>query len=95
MNTEARISVLSIDAWRYERDWTWNQWFKVGSISQSDYEALNGSPRKIFAWLRDEGYLSEGSKGKVALNDDCYNLVIEDRKTHEPLFALEYGPLYN
>ena len=78
--------LLSIDAWREpEGGWTWNNLFE---LEQDIYVPENATPRSIFKMLRN-GYLSEASKGRVALEDDGYNLVIVDRGTYEPIFALE------
>ena len=35
--------------------------------------------------------LGYASKGRVALEDDGYNVVIVNKSTREPLFAIEYG----
>jgi len=93
MNTneteEKTYRVLSIDAWREpEGGWTWNQWYNAGTIPDT---CLNWSNRKLFKWFRDEGKLSSFSTGKIALEDDQYNLVIVNKNTREPLFAIEYG----
>jgi len=81
--------VLSIDAWRSNCGWYWNQWFSAGTI---DLETLDNT-RKILAAMRDQGYLSDNSKGKVSIDDDQHNLVICDRNTQEPIFAIEYGDI--
>ncbi len=86
--TPTEISILSIDAWRNPDGWDWNNWFKVGTcpITMCDL-----TPRKLLRYLRAEGFLAQRSKGRVAIDDDQYNLVIVDRHTREPLFALAYG----
>lgn len=82
------IRVLSIDAWRDGDGWTWNQWFNRGTCPLS---VCDMKPRALLRFMRHEGYLSDGSKGCVAVEDDGYNMVIVARHTREPLFALEYG----
>jgi hypothetical protein len=82
------FKILSIDAWRDGSSWSWNNWFTAGEFPA---ELIGMNPRQLFKWFRDEGYLKESSKGKVAIEDDQYNLVILDRGTREPLFAIEYG----
>lgn len=72
------VSILLIDAWRYDGGWTWNQWHKIGSC---DVTICDLKPRALLAWLRSEGYLGEGSKGRVAIEDDQYNVVIVDKST--------------
>lgn len=86
---EIIIKLLSIDAWRdSDGGWFWNNWHKAGEVPLS---TVNLTPRRLFAFLRKEGYLSKESAGKVAIEDDQYNLVIVAKGTREPLFALEYG----
>jgi hypothetical protein len=81
------MRVLSIDAWADgEGGWTWNNWFKVGTV-----EAIPDTNRKILRMMRSEGYLSEASKGKVTVDDDGYNVVICEKSTGMPVFAIEYG----
>lgn len=83
-----QVTVLSIDAWRDPNGWTWNAWYKVDVLP---WEVLDYSPRKLLRTLREAGLLSEKSKGRVALDDDGHNLVVVDKNTREPLYALEYG----
>lgn len=86
-----KIDILSIDAWRYDDGWQWNNWFRVATLSREDFDILADSPRKMFRWFREAGMLGYASKGRVALEDDGYNVVIVDKSTREPLFAIEYG----
>ena len=83
--------VLSIDAWRYDEGWNWNQWWDVGEVP---VEFLDWSTRKQLAYFRKHGYLSAKSAGKVAIEDDQYNLVIVEKGNRRPVFAVEYGNLY-
>jgi hypothetical protein len=78
--------VLSIDAWRYGDGWTWNDWRKMGEVT-----FIPTTKRKILKMLREEGFLSDASKGTVSVEDDQYNVVVFDRATGEPLIAIEYG----
>lgn len=82
--------VLSIDAWRCESGWTWNNWYFVGWYP---LRLLDLKPRAMLRELRERGYLSAASAGRVAVSDDGYNIEVLDRSTNEPLFAIEYGPL--
>jgi len=87
-----KINILSIDAWREpEGGWTWNAWFRIGAIPVAEFAAIADSPRKLFRWFREAGMLGYASKGRVALEDDGYNVVIVNKSTREPLFAIEYG----
>lgn len=87
------MKVLSIDAWRDDGGWTWNQWYTVGTITKEEFEALTTN-RKIIKWFRDNGFISEYSKGRVSIDNDGYNVVLQDKNTFEPLFAIEYRPEY-
>lgn len=84
------VSILSIDAWRDGEGWTWNNWFRVGSISVAELATLKTN-RQILAYMRREGYLSDYSAGRVTVDDDQYNLVICDRGNLMPVFAIAYG----
>jgi len=88
------MKILSIDAWREpEGGWNWNQWYTVGNIDKSDFENLK-TARATIKWFRESGFISDYSKGRVAIDDDGYNVVVCDKNTHEPVFAIEYGPEY-
>ncbi len=88
------LTILSIDAWREGYySWTWNNWFKIGTIDLESFEKLTTNRKKI-KWLRDEGYINEYSKGNVTILDDGHNWVLEDKNTHEPIIAFEYGNIY-
>ena len=81
--------VLSIDAWgNLEDGYEWNQWFHVGSIDL-DLDAEN---REIIQAMVNAGYLTALALESAEVEDDDYNLVIVDRETREPVFAIEYGP---
>lgn len=88
---EKTCKILSIDAWRNEGGWDWNNWHKVGDIPLA---ACDWTPRKLLKWFRDNNYLNPASAGKCAVEDDQYNIVIVHRHTRRPLFAIEYGPHY-
>lgn len=89
MLNEGNFRILRIDAWREPGGgWTWNQWWYAGTVP---CEVALSSTRKLLRYLRSEGLLSRYSCGKVAVEDDGYNLVIVARKTREPVFAVEYG----
>lgn len=81
--------ILSVEAWRDpEGGWTWNAWYDTGERYESHWPK---TPREVFARLRELTLLSEASKGNMALEDDGYNLVVTNRNTREPIFAIEYG----
>jgi len=81
--------VLSIDAWGNPEDgYEWNQWFHVGTI-ELDLDAEN---REIIQAMVNAGYLTPKGLDVATVEDDGYNLVIIDKETGEPAFAIEYGP---
>jgi hypothetical protein len=81
--------VLSIDAWGNPQDgYEWNEWFNVGTIDL-DLDAEN---RDIIRAMVDAGYLTPKGLDVAEVEDDGYNLVIIDKETREPAFAIEYGP---
>lgn len=89
------MKILSIDAWAdcEPKTWTWNNWFKIGDIDKEVFESLDTN-RKLLKYMREEGYLSETSKGLISVDNDQYNIVFCERSNNMPLFAIEYGPEY-
>ena len=82
--------VLSIDAWAEpDGGWTWNQWFNVGTIDLD----LDAEDRQIIQAMVNAGYLTQQGLDVCDVEDDGYNLVIVDRETQEPVFAIEYMPV--
>lgn len=85
---EKYCRVLSIDALRDECGWQWNNWYDVGSAPVS---VCDMTTRRLLAYLRAEGYLTSRSAGRVAVEDDGFNIEIRERGNGRPLYALEYG----
>lgn len=85
-----RFNLLSIDAWREcEGGWTWNNWFSVEKdiyIAESELTA-----RKLLKYMRKCNWLSNASKGRLSIEDDGYNIIIQNKDTFEPILALCYG----
>ena len=80
--------VLSIDAWAEpDGGWTWNQWFNVGNIDLD----LDAEDRQIIQAMVNAGYLTSAALESAVVEDDDYNIVILDKETREPVFAIEYG----
>jgi len=81
--------VLSIDAWgNLEDGYEWNQWFNVGTIDLD----LDAEDRNIIRAMVDAGYLTAAGLDVAEVEDDGFNIVILDKETREPVFAIEYGP---
>jgi len=86
--------VLSIDAWCNEEGvFDWNSWIVVAHISKEEFESLE-SHTDYVNWFILNGYIVGTYFDKVEINDDQYNIVIMDKTTQEPLFAIEYGCEY-
>jgi hypothetical protein len=94
MTTETKTNVqtfpvLSIDAWgNLEDGYEWNQWFHVGSIDLD----LDAEDRQIIQAMVNAGYLTALALESAEVEDDGFNIVILDKETREPVFAIEYGP---
>lgn len=90
------MNILSIDAWGNQDDgFEWNAWYKVGTISLVEFEALDTDAKRV-EYMCDEGYLRDAARrpGCVEVEYDQYNVVFCDGDTGQPLFAIEYGNCY-
>lgn len=87
--TNKVIRVLSIDAIRDEMGgWQWNCAYTTGL--EFPEELLEASNRKILAWMRDHGPLSNASKGKIKVEEyGDHGLEFQVKSTSEPIFAIE------
>jgi hypothetical protein len=78
--------VLSIDAWgNPDEGYEWNNWFNVGNVTLD----IDANKQAILEAMHKAGFITNATGGDV--DDDGYNLVIVDKATTEPLFAIEYG----
>lgn len=88
------MKVLSIDAWGNKKDgYEWNNWFTVGEISKEDFENLK-TDKDIAIWFCENGFTVNSDMRQILIDDDQYNIVIIEKKTGRPLFAIEYGREY-
>ena len=88
------MKILSIDAWGNKKDgYQWNNWFKVGEISKEDFENLK-TDKQYATWFKDNGFTTSDDMRQITIEDDQNNIVICEKKTGCPLFAIEYGPEY-
>lgn len=86
------MRILSIDAWGNADDgYDWNAWYKVGEISKGEFERIE-LEEGFLNWFIGEGYVDE--KYPLEIEDDEHNIIIVDKETREPLFAIEYGNEY-
>jgi hypothetical protein len=82
-----RYTIRDIEAWRCPDGWTWNNSMVIAEgIDLPD--KTTATPRALFRWLRDNGYPSEHSIGRVRLEDCWPTLEVQDRSTYEPILAL-------
>lgn len=87
MSSTHIFELRSIDAWRErEGGWTWNTSYKLEGGICFDTAALK--PRIILKKLREWGYLTGHSKGRVRVQDDDSVIEIQDKGTGKPLLAL-------
>ena len=86
-----KIKILKIDACRNDGYWEWNNWYYYSAaITVEEFQGLK-SNRATLKLLRDFGLLSDFSKGKVSVEDDGYNVVVQQKSTGRPILAIEYG----
>lgn len=86
---DGHMRVLYIDAWGNNEDgWEWNSWYVIGDIDKEEFESVNDYKQ----WFIDGGYVNE--KFPLEIKDDGCNVVVCDKETSEPLFAIEYGCHY-
>lgn len=81
--------VVLIEAWNTPEGWVWNDSCTLAHHSMTE-ETLSNN-RKLLAWMRKEGYLSEHSKGKTVVDrSGCEPDMIEfcDKNNREPFLAL-------
>lgn len=85
METKA-YKVLSIDAWGNEDDgYDWNQLFNAGTIELHSIEDDDW----VLHEMASQGFIRDAKLCDI--EDDQYNLVIVNKASREPLFAIEYG----
>ena len=89
------MKILSIDAWSdcEPKTWQWNNWFHVGDIDKTEFETLK-TDKQIATWFMENGFTTNDDMRKIVIDDDQHNIVICEKKTLMPVFAIEYGPEY-
>lgn len=89
------MRVLSIDAWGNKQEgYEWNAWYNVGEISKETFETLK-TDKQFATWFKENGYTTSDDMRQITIeNYDEYNVVICEKKTGRPLFAIEYGREY-
>lgn len=92
---ESGYNVYSISAVRDDSGWSWDNKFKMNNNSITINEETLHNSRKLLKLCRDEGWLSEMSKGKVKVdyvNGDGQIVEIINKNTLEPLIAFMANP---
>jgi hypothetical protein len=88
------MKILSIDAWGNEDGgYDWNSWCTVGNIAKEEFEQAKTDKQYRLLFKR-AGLIGSASARLSYIEDDQYNIVIHDRKTGAPVYAIEYGPEY-
>ena len=83
-----KYQVLSIDAWgNQEEGYEWNNWHKVGFIDISTRDTEQDILEKMYI----NGFINNITGADI--EDDQHNWVVVDKKTREPVFAIEYGSI--
>jgi hypothetical protein len=81
------FEIRGIDAWKDDCGWYWNDSWLIESDVVFGKDAL--TPRKIAKALREWGYLSEASKGRIRLEStDGESWEVLNKDTGEPVLAL-------
>jgi hypothetical protein len=65
--------------------WSWNDWHQVDTVDTVPETVAE------FASMVFIGKQTTESLAKLEIDDDCYNIVLSDKRTGEPLYAVEYG----
>lgn len=84
------IEVRSIDAWAEpEGGWSYNQTFKILGFDEKNYLHEEITHRKILEFMREKGFLTDYSKGKVYVNSDIWpHIEIGGKTDGQPWFEI-------
>lgn len=85
MSEVTKYRLVSIDAWRdCDGGWQWNQWYTVeDSVSIPN----NMTTRQLLKLMRDRGWLTDESKGRVRVAWEWDIIEIQDKNTGAPWLA--------
>ena len=77
--------LVSIDAWRNEFGWYWNN---MCSVEDKIYIEDDTTTRQLLKFMRRNNWLTDYSKGRVRVDwDNFESIEIQDRNTGRPLLA--------
>lgn len=71
--------------------WAWNNWHKVDEYKEEENGELNEENALNFFFDQYITITREEFLSRYELDDDQFNLVIVERNSRKPLFAIEYG----
>lgn len=84
-----KADLVNIDAWKEDGCWTWNASYTVERDIVMADSAITA--RKVTRMLRDMGFLTQASKGKVRVEMGLWPLVeVQLKSNGRPLFALMF-----
>lgn len=87
MKVYYKLELRVIDALRdSEGVWDWNDSYAIANDIIFCEDAF--TPRRILKKLRDWGYLTPKSKGRVRVVDEGDLIEIQEKNTGKPIFAL-------
>jgi hypothetical protein len=69
--------------------WEWNAWYNVGTFEGP--VSLLDDDKALIEWFISEGYVNEKARKGCEIDDDQYNIVLKEKKTGKPMYAIEYG----
>ncbi len=85
MTESTKYRLVSIDAWRdCDGGWTWNNWF---TVEDGVYLGNDITARRLLKFMRQSGWLTDESKGRVRVDWEWDIIEIQDKNTGEPLLA--------
>ncbi len=83
-----KAALHSIDAWRTDRMWEWNDSYLLESGIYFAESSI--TTRTILSFLRRKDYLSEASKGTLKVVDEWPLIEIQIKNTGQPILCLMF-----
>jgi len=85
---EQPLKILEVDAWRNEEGWYWNN----ACTLETGVHISPITPRRVARLLRQWGYLTDESKGRILVEMDLFGedvfIEIQVKSTKQPLLAI-------
>lgn len=85
------MRVLSIDAWAgmEKHSWEWNNWSHVGDYLENAVGPL--TEESALRFFKSQIIDDPKFDKKYEIEDDQYNLILVEKRSRRPLYAIEYG----